>query len=198
MVTTPEQSLIAKFAPSLRGRRIEAVKDMAGKEIVPYLIQFSKVGIVPNIIGVKTSANSKTAEVRMVRVQGPRLDYLLENEGNEDLVRIYQKLGTHVGYMSKYDIAHNDLHTENIVVEKQKPFVIDWDEAMMGITSCDDLRLLVDTELVLKSDNRFYLYRDLERAFRTAYNEEGSSPINVTHAEIRDAAFKEFGLILTP
>ena len=100
--------------------------------------------------------------------------------------------------MSKYDIAHNDLHTEKVAVEKQKPFIIDWDEAMMGITSCDDLRLLKDTEIVLKSCDRFYLYHNLEKAFRTTYNEEGSSPIKVTHDEIRDAAFKEFGFVLTP
>jgi tRNA A-37 threonylcarbamoyl transferase component Bud32 len=187
-------SQLSQLTPRLRKESTETVTDTVGSDIVPYLIHFSKMGIVPIVVGVKAATQARS-EVMMVNFKGQRLDYLLENGNYESLIRTYLKLGIQTGYTLKYDVFHNDLHTENVLVRRGEPKIIDWEEAMIGIKSCDDLHLLKDTEIVLRSHDRSYMYSALERAFRAGYGQEGSKPIKTTLDEIRDTAFKEFGVI---
>ena len=169
----------------------EEILDTTGEEIVPYLIHFSKRGIVPQILGVEGGF-----AMTMRKAEGPRLCQVIRDATLDKLIGIYCSLGSSVAYINKYGIAHSDLDTANVIVENDLPVIIDWDKATFCSSSHspDDARLLGSTHKILQEAGKRESYSPLEHAFSLALNKERSKPLEISHAEIARRAYAEFGV----
>lgn len=165
------------------------ITDATSELVIPYLIHFSKAGIAPKILGVDGFA------IRMRMAEGPRLFRFLRDADQKQLERVYGNIGRNVAYMHKYCVSHRDLHTGNIVVENGLPVIIDWGKASYGAGLIDSVQIMADTQERLAELTRRDLYKELERAFLAANDEERHKPLEVSHEEIQAAAFREFGFI---
>ena len=165
---------------------MEEVIDVTSSAVVPYLIHFSKLGISSNVVEVDS------CEIKMRKVLGPRLGELL-NGGLKvfDLEGIYERMGHHVGVMSKYAVGHNDLHIENVIIENGIPVIIDWENAKVGYTD-DRLDFLQDTEMSLISRGFGKEFAKLKNSFDIAFDREMKKPMITTPEEIHRKAYQEF------
>ena len=95
--------------------------DIVGEDIIPYLVHFSEIGIIPEIV------DADNISIRTVRLKGPRLNDFLKAESNAvQLSKVYERIGFQVGHISNHGVIHGDLRTDNIIVENNVPFLIDW------------------------------------------------------------------------
>lgn len=164
--------------------------DTTGEEIVPYLIHLSKIGIVPKILEIEGGFAMK-----MVRVEGPRLSDVLGSSSVSELEKIYATLGKNVAYVNKLGVMHSDLHNSNVIVENGLPVIIDWDKASM-IPFEDDISFLTEdikNELYIRK--RDDLIVPLKKVLRSSYDAEKMLPLNISHKEIQERAYAEFGII---
>ena len=174
--------------------------DYVNKDLIPFLIHFGEKGITPRVLSVSKG------EIKTIRIEGRYLtDILHETPDPSKLLSIYKELGVRVGYISKYGVAHNDLHTANVVVEGTTPVIVDWestpimpmrfetqDEAndfWMGVNS---KRLLSTTKRDLQSPET---YSQLEKTYSVSFREELFSPLETSYSEIKTNAFRLFGII---
>jgi tRNA A-37 threonylcarbamoyl transferase component Bud32 len=180
--------------------------DRVRKEVVPFFIHFSEKGIVPKIL--RTDDRTTTHEIiRREHIDGVPLasilcflgykgnelkklteifdeNYLSRNSRPEVLTSIYGQLGSFVGYVSKCNVCHNDLHTENVVIEKEgRPYIIDWGEATLFSDKNpneDSEVLLADTRLELRDKKFEKTNQMLEKTYSENFRKEILKPLDVT------------------
>jgi len=170
------------------------IVDATGEEIVPYVIHLSKRGIAPKILGVEGGFM-----MTMKKAEGPRLFQALGSLELPQLQEIYRILGRNIAYMNKLGVMHEDLHTNNVIVENSLPVIIDWDKAsLMPIEKNrgDLIKLVEDTAGALDLHGKGEeLHVPLKRVIRDSYDAEKSVPLDITHREIQRRAYEEFGVI---
>jgi serine/threonine protein kinase len=168
------------------------VMDLVSELVVPHLIYFGENGITPKV---------KAVDIEMLTVEevpGPRLGPALRSFDLARALSVYARLGTKVGFISKYGVAHNDLHTENVVVApNDDPVIIDWGKAsLMPVRESDDgaqVRfwyglnagdLMRFTNERLKQCGRERWLPELESEFRETFREALLSPLEATASEL--------------
>lgn len=147
--------------------KAEMIIDMINSDITPYLIYLGEKGVAPEVYAVKRDESMECYKfigpsdhvlVRLVggrQNYGLRLDKLVEYSSLDELRRVYSKLGFKVGFMCKFPIVHNDLHTANVVVVNGEPFIIDWGKGYLttpeahNARSVDSIRDEPDSEMLL-------------------------------------------------
>lgn len=158
-------------------------------EVFPFFKEFSDRGIVPKILSVDKS--SPVYSIRREHVIGVPLaavlcylvyrdeslenlkqifneEWMSKNSGEDALVEIYRKLGSMVGYTTRRKIAHNDLHTENVVVNVNgRPYIIDWEKSSVTKRkrNLDTCYLIGDTNTSLKGIEQRDMISKLEGAY---------------------------------
>jgi tRNA A-37 threonylcarbamoyl transferase component Bud32 len=176
--------------------------DFVGEDIIPYLIHFSEKDIIPKIIDVEGGI------IKTKRIKGPRLCDMLKGDSDiSRLTKIYEGLGFRVGHISRHGIFHSDLHTGNVVVKNDIPFLIDWGKAKIMPTICenpektyqfwkrfDSEHLLTDTVKNLKN-NSPDAYSKLEHAYLANFRKEVISPLDASYRDIEHRAYELYGVI---
>lgn len=160
--------------------------DLVSEAVVPFLIHFSERGIVPKILSVEGGfcLNLRAAE-------GPRLGTWLKTASADEMRKVYGVLGSHIGYISKYGVAHEDLHTFNVVVENGFPVIIDWGKASAFFCKHDmDAGVLLDdTEKQVRAE----YFPNLKKVFSDAFQKELSLPPDVSTEEIVMKSWRLYG-----
>ncbi|GEM_PF-5632222 len=161
--------------------------DLVSEAVVPFLVHFSERGIVPKILDVEGGF-----VLKLRAAEGPRLGSWLETASPDELRKVYGVLGSHVGYISKYGVAHTDLHTFNVIVENNSPVIIDWEKATPFFTGhhADFEMLLNHTEKYVRSD----FFPDLKKVFSYAFSKELSLPCDVSMEEIMMNCLNLYGV----
>ncbi len=103
----------------------EAMTDMTNLRVIPYLIHFSRLGIVPEILDVSHHY------FKIVKAEGPRLSQFINKHSEEEVSQVYRRMGSNIAYIEKLGVCHADLHCDNVIVQDGKPLIIDWEDAQL-------------------------------------------------------------------
>lgn len=177
---------------------MEGLTDITSEIIVPYLIHFGERGYTPKIFRVDGGEI-----LRIRKAEGPRLSAFLETASREQLERLYMQLGVRVGYISKYHVVHGHLHTDNVIVERDKPVIIDWGQgSYVGIVSDEQDQhyrfwmgqnsgmLLESTRERLEAVGKEDLFSELRGKYSEAFRRELFMPQCVTPQQLQRIAFE--------
>lgn len=162
------------------------VWDVTSELVVPYLIHFSKKGVVPKVLEIKDYV------ITMEKIPGERLGDLIRSSNLALLEILYARVGRGIAYVNKFNVGHGDFHLDNVVVNGLNPFIIDWETAHMFHPD-DSAGFIDSTGRRLDEANRLELLVPLEKSFKRAYEQESAIPRDVTKEEIHRVALEEFG-----
>ncbi len=161
--------------------------DTVNPDMVPYLLHFSREGLVPELRNFDAAGPVTTEEI-----EGERLGDLLEIMDSVDpLESIYRELGESAGYIfGNFPVSHGDLSVHNVVVDYEEdfPYIVDWETGGYGMGIAgedpDSTQLLASTRGKLEKTGRLEWYEVLEEAYTAGFETGEASDPELTPREL--------------